>query len=221
MNPRLDTRADGFWILASALRLLTLPNSFQRQTPGRDSHPLWAHFVKTSTLIWTEGCMPFSPLLRFMQTQRVGLHLCQKVSELSAKRGQTFWRPRAPCPCPIFPPVLYAGDEVPGLAAKVQLSQALRLLMAALGANRCVSKRRKRNVNVKMAAGDTGVRLLANKHRRCSESRKRFCRAKVAPRPEGKNRRSFLKAKPPLSPALMCLRTLKKGTLRLRTHGLA
>lgn len=93
---------EGVWILASELWPLMLPNSFQRHRPGRDSDPLWARFVKMSTLIWIEGCMSFSPLLWFMQTRRVCLHLCQKVSELSANCGQTFWPPCASIPDLLF-----------------------------------------------------------------------------------------------------------------------
>lgn len=110
---------EGVWILASELWLLRLPNSFQRHTPGRESDPLWARFVKMSPLIWTEGCMSFPPLLQFMQTRCVRFHLCRKVSELSAKSLAKLSGRRVRVSLTYFSTNPNACDYVTGLAAKV------------------------------------------------------------------------------------------------------
>lgn len=116
----VDTSAqEDVWILASKLWLLMLPNSFQRHTPGRKSNSLWASFIKMSPLIRTEGCMSLSPLRRFMQTRRVCFHLCQKVSELSAKSGAKLSGGRVRVSLTYFSTNSYACDDVQVLAAKV------------------------------------------------------------------------------------------------------
>lgn len=94
---------EDIWTLATELWLLMLPNSFQRHTPGAESHP----FVKMPPLICTEGFTSFSPLRRLMQTRRVCFHLPQKVCRVISKsRGQTSWPPRGGIPDLFFPPTL-------------------------------------------------------------------------------------------------------------------